>query len=120
MVFMKIELVQGDTSEMYRFQRKTSDDKVITTLPQKMWITFKETCNCDEHLFQKTLENGITYNETDNYYRFQIQSEDTAELPYGLYGFDIAILNEAGKKKTLLRDGILELLKHYTKKKNEV
>jgi hypothetical protein len=117
---MKIELVQGDTSSIYKFQRKNADGEAIITQPQKMWITFKDTCNCEDSLFQKTLDNGITYNTEDNYYRFQILSEDTAELPYGIYGFDIAILNEEGAKKTLLKAGVLEILKHYTKKANEV
>lgn len=117
---MKIELVQGDTSCIYKFQRRNANGEVIKTLPQKMWITFKDNYLIDEYLFQKTLENGITYNEEDNYYRFQILSEDTAKLPYEIYGFDIAILNEAGEKKTLLNNGTLEIVRHYTKKCNEV
>lgn len=117
----KIVLVQGDTSEIYKFQRKYGDGRVITTLPKKMWITFKKSCSCDEALFQKTLENGgIKYDETDNYYRFLLESDDTCKLAYGTYGFDIAILNEIGEKKTLLKDGELEIVKHYTKKCNEV
>jgi hypothetical protein len=117
---MKIKLVQGDASCIYKFKRKDADSKVISTRPQKMWITFKDTCACNDALFQKTLENGITYNEQDNYYRFQLLSEDTHNLAYGIYGFDIAIINESGEKKTLLTNGTLEILKHYTKKCNEV
>lgn len=117
---MEIQLVQGDTSKIYKFQRKNVDGEVIKTLPQKMWITFKKASDVDEHIFQKTLEDGITYNEEDNYYRFQIQSEDTADLPYKTYGFDIAILNELGEKKTLLEDGQLVIKDHYTAKVNEV
>lgn len=117
---MRIELVQGDTSKIYKFQRKTIDNQIIKTLPLKMWITFKNNYENKKALFQKTLENGITYSEEDNYYRFQIQAEDTEELFLGTYGFDIAIINEAGEKKTLLNNGVLELLSHYTKKENEV
>ena len=117
---MRIELVQGDTSCIYRFQRKTIDDKVITTKPKKMWITFKQKFSHEEPLFQKTLEDGIEYSEEDNYYRFKLLSEDTAELPFGLYGFDIAIINEEGEKKTLLNNGVLDIVEHYTKKCNEV
>ncbi len=116
----KIEIVQGDTSGVFKFQRKYDGGEVITTLPQKMWITFKNSCNCDDALFQKTLEDGITYSEEDNYYRFQLQSDDTCHMPYGTYGFDIAIINEDGKKKTLKKDGELEVVKHYTRKCNEV
>lgn len=117
---MKIEIVQGDTSKIYKFQRKNIDNEVIKTLPLKMWITFKYTYNDNEMLFQKTLENGIIYSEEDNYYRFQLLPEDTNNLAYGTYGFDIAILNESGEKKTLLNNGKLEVVHHYTKKENEV
>lgn len=117
----KIELVQGDTSKIYKFKRTLKGGSVITTLPLKMWITFKRSCSCDECLFQKTLADGsITYSETDNYYRFRLESEDTCNLPYDTYGFDIAIINEQGEKKTLKRDCELEIVKHYTKKCNEV
>lgn len=114
----KIELIQGDVSPIFKFQRKYSDGTVIPTLPQKMWITFKKNSNCNESLFQKTLEDGITFEE--GYYKFQLFSEDTYELNYGVYGFDIAIINEQGEKKTLLNDGELEIVRHYTKKRNEV
>lgn len=117
---MEIEIIQGDTSPVYKFQRKNADGKVITSTPQKMWITFKENTYTNEVLFQKTLEDGINYSEEDNYYRFNIKSEDTENMPYGMYGFDIAIINEEGEKKTLLNDGVFEVRKHYTKKQNEV
>lgn len=117
---MKIELVQGDTSKIYKFQRKNANGNVITSLPQKMWITFKNDYYNSESVFQKTLDNGIIYSEEDNYYKFQIEKEDTEKLKIGTYGFDIAIINESGDKKTLLNNGVLELLSHYTKKENEV
>jgi len=117
---MKIEIVQGDTSPVYKFQRKFENGTPITTLPKKMWITFKQSCACKESLFQKTLDNGITYNEEDHYYRFQLLPEDTCKLPYYTYGFDIAILNEDNEKKTLLKDGQLKIVEHYTHKCNEV
>lgn len=117
----KIELVQGDTSPIYKFQRQDENNNVIKTLPNKMWITFKSSCSCDTALFQKKLEdNSITYSEEDNYYRFQLTSDDTCKLRDGVYGFDIAIINEAGEKKTLLNDGELVIVHHYTKKCNEV
>ena len=117
---MKIELIQGDTSEIYKFQRKDGEGNVIKTLPSKMWITFKSSTRLTESVLQKTLENGISYSEEDNYYRFFLESSDTSDLSYGEYVFDIAILNEAGHKKTLLKDCILEITDHCTDKTNEV
>lgn len=116
----EIELVQGDTSPVYKFQRTDDKGGVITTLPQKMWVTFKKDYKSEKALIQKTLENGIEYNSDDNYYRFKLTPDDTANLCYGKYGFDIAILNENGDKITLLNDGTLKITEHYTRKNNEV
>ena len=117
---MKINVVKGDVSDTYRFKRTYDDGTVIKTSPEKMWITFKKGTWCDEALFQKTLEKGIKYSEEDNYYRFRLESEDTCDLDYGTYYFDIAIINELGEKKTLKNDCELEIGKHCTEKNNEV
>lgn len=117
----EIELIQGDDSPVYKFQRKDKHGNVITTLPKEMWITFKQSCCHEECLFQKKLSSGeITFDNTDNYYKFQILSDDTSSIPYGVYGFDIAIRNEQNRKITLLPEGQLIVVKHYTKKCNEV
>ena len=117
---MEIHLVQGDTSNVYKFQRKNAENEAIITTPKKMWLTCKDSYLNEEAVFQKTLEDGITYNEEDNYYRFQITSEESAKLECKTYGFEIAIINEIGEKKTILRDGKLHIVEHYTKKNNEV
>lgn len=116
----EIELVQGDTSEIYKFQRKDADGNVITTKAKKMWITFKKTTSCNDALFQKTLVDGIEFNAEDHYYRFKIKPEDTENLCCGVYGFDIKILNEKDDKRTLKTDGVLKIVEHYTHKQNEV
>lgn len=116
----EIEIVQGDSSPVFKFQRKESNDSVIKTLPKKMWITFKTDTKTEKALFQKSLGNGIEFSEVDNYYRFSLQPEDTANICYGTYGFDIAIIDENDNKITLLNNGILRIVSHYTKKCNEV
>ena len=117
---MKIEIIKGDVSDVYRFKRTYEDGSIIKTLPQKMWITFKKGTWCDDCLFQKTLGDGITYSEEDNYYRFRLESEDTCDLDYDTYYFDIAIINEQGEKKTLKNECELVVEKHCTEKCNEV
>lgn len=116
---MVIELIRGDTSDIYKFQRINADG-VIETKATKMWITFKRTTECKDALFQKTLENGISFSEEDYYYRFKLASDDTCNLEYGNYGFDIKIINESGETKTLLNHGVLRLVTNYTHKENEV
>lgn len=117
---MKIEVIQGDKSKVYKFQRKDDNDAVIETQPQKMWITFKRSIDDKDAVIQKTLTDGITYSTDDHYYRFSLDEEDTNGLECDVYGFDIAIKDENGDKKTLLVDGTLRIMPHYTDTSNEV
>lgn len=117
---MKIELIQGDASVIYKFQRKNLEGQAIETKCEKMWFTVKKSTIDDEPVIQKTLDDGITFDSNDFFYRFQIDEEDSEKLQIREYGFDIAIINEAGEKKTILNNGILKILDHYTKKENEV
>lgn len=116
---MIIEITQGDDSPIYKFQRKNLNQEIITTKAQNAYVTIKKNTYTKKYLFQKRLDDEtITFNESDNFYRFQIKSEDTQDLPYGKYKFDIAIKDENGDKKTL-KKGTLEVVEHCTFKENE-
>ena len=53
-----------------------------------------------EYEFQKSLDNGITYNSTTKKYIIEITSEDTKDLEYGYeYGYDITIYYDGDKPK---------------------
>ena len=119
-----IEIVRGDTSPIYKFRLKRKDEKgykvTITDVVSEAWFTVKRDCCDSEVVIQKKLsDGGITYNEEDNYYRFQILPEDTCSLNYGTYGFDIAVKFAENDKHTPLNAGLLTVKKHFTHKNNE-
>lgn len=114
-----MEITRGN-NKTFKFQRKREDESVITELPKQMYITFKNDEYEKDALFQKRLNNGtIEYSKSDNYYRFEIVPEDTDDLDYGNYFFDITIRNNHNKKITI-KKGYLAVTKSSTHKENEV
>ena len=114
---MIIKLIRGDTKKI-KFQRKTKNKVVITEKPDKMYFTVKKSYYHKDVLFQKKLDEDIIYNEQDNYYYLTIESNDTDELDYDKYVFDIEIINNNEKK--IIAIGELMLDKEVTFAKNEV
>lgn len=95
-----MEITRGD-NKTFKFQRKRKDGSIITDLPSKMFVTIKKDYSRFDFVIQKSLENKeITYNDTDNFYRFELVPEDTNDLLYGNYVYDIEI-TENSKVKTI-------------------
>lgn len=84
-----IGITRGDT-KVLKFQRK-NEDGVIETEAKELYFTVKENSNKQNYLFQKTLDNGITFNTEDFYYRITINPSDTDNLYYGIYQYDIEV-----------------------------
>lgn len=113
-----MEMTRGDTFE-FRFQRQTTDKQIITTKPDKMFFTVKNNTYLQKALIQKKLEdNTITFDEKTNYYHVTINPEDTNDLSYGDYSYDIEIIDK-GKVKTIAK-GILRITDEVTFASNEV
>lgn len=113
-----LQIIRGDT-KFYKFQRKKKHDRsIIADLPNDLYFTVKYSAEIEDVLFQKTLKNGITYNQDDNYYYITINPEDTNDLPYGTIVYDIEVIKN-GIKQTIAF-GEIEIAKEVTFASNEV
>ena len=112
-----MQITRGNTKYL-KFQRHYCDDEVITELPQNIYFSIKYDYNQDEFLIQKTLNNGIEYDTKDNYYYITINPDDTEDLPYGKYYFDIKVVDN-DYKNTIACDE-LEITERVTSANNEV
>ena len=110
-----MEMVRGDEFK-FKFKRETKTGETITERPEKMYITFKFNDENDA-LFQKTFDDGIEFD--GEYYHVTINPEDTNKLPFGEIAYDIEIIKDNGKPKTLKVDKI-EITKEVTYACNEV
>lgn len=107
-----LNIIRGDT-KFYKFQRvNKANDEVITTKPDEMYFTVKFDYNVEDVLFQKALDNGIKFDEENKYYYFVIKPEDTNNLPYGKYVYDIEVTE--GSKITTIAIGEINLNEEVT------
>lgn len=112
-----MEIIRGDT-ENFKFQRKNKSEEVIKTKPDFLFFTLKDSYYSKEYLFQKRLDKDIFYSEEDNYYRFTINPEDTDNLDYGSYVYDIEVIT--GDVVKTIAKGTLEIKEEVTFAENEV
>lgn len=106
-----MEFCKGNTFK-FRFKRKDILGNIITEKATNVWFTIKIDHYTNENLIQKTLEDGITFGE-DYYYHVVIKPEDTLNLNYGTYVYDIKIEAD-GEIYTLKKDGVVDILKIVT------
>ena len=65
-----------------------------------IFMTVKKSADNEEIIFQKSLTNGISYNEETRKYDIEIKSEDTSGLTMRKsYGYDITIYYDGDKPK---------------------
>lgn len=114
---MDFEFTRGDT-KVFKFKLVDNAGTELELAPSdKLYMTVKKSPNSKQVIFQKTIGNGIELGE-DGYYHVRIESDDTAELTYGTYGYDIEIKTDTGIVKTLII-GSITLTEEYTFKGDE-
>lgn len=110
-----MKITRGDY-KTFTFQRKNKNGEVIMEEPQKMYLTIKNNSYEGKALIQKTLDDGIEFE--NGVYRVIFLPEDTDNLSFGDYIYDIEIINN-GKPKTIKVDEFV-IDKEVTHKENEV
>ncbi len=107
----RLEMTRGDTLK-FKFQRKTENEEVIKEKVDKMYFTIKRNQETKKALIQKTSDHNITYDEVTGYYHVVIEPEDTDNLSYGKYYFDVEITKNDIVKTIIL--GTLQINKEVT------
>ncbi len=94
----KIEMPRGD-SRAFKFQRKYKDDNGnIQPVKQKadeVFFTVKKSYRDQEFLLQKKLSD-MSF-DTDYFYHFVIDPEDTNNINFGTYVYDIEVIQDGHK-----------------------
>lgn len=93
-----MELIRGDTGK-YKFRRRNADGNIIGTKADAIYFTIKKDAYTDDFVLQKTLED-MEFDE-DYYYHFTIAPEDTDDLDYGTYRYDIEVVQDGNKTTTV-------------------
>lgn len=88
-----IKFIRGDTY-LFKFQRKNLEGKPIIEKAQKMWFTVKKNYKKQDKMIQKTLADGNIIFDAESFYHIRIDHEDTTNLKYGKYVYDIQVEND--------------------------
>lgn len=115
-----IEFTRGDTF-MYGFHLVDSNKKPINfnVGDAEIYFTVKKNENISNVIFQKKFSTGDIKldEESDGFYYLTINADDTNELKYGQYGYDVTI--KTGEFVSTQIIGTITLTKEYTHKVNE-
>jgi hypothetical protein len=112
---MDIEFTRGDT-QVFKFQIKDGKENPIAlTSEDKLYFTVKQNSNSEEILLQKIYPENIEY--LDGYFTFIITSEDTSNLMYGTYNYDIEF--KSGDYVKTLGQGTITLTDEITFRSDE-
>lgn len=112
---MQISLPRGDIRNV-RFQVK--DGSEVYTDFTEIYFTVKKNYKTDEVLIQKKKSEGsITLDSQTGYFSFKLTPEDTNNLAYGTYVFDIELNKGDVIKQTSL--GELTITEEVTFSKDE-
>ena len=90
---MQIKMPRGDYRKV-KFQIKDKSGELANIDFKEIYITFKESTSTKEMLFQKRLSKGDIVKNDDGYYHFEILPEETDNLDYAPYYFDIELYND--------------------------
>ena len=115
---MKIEMPRGDYRPV-KFKIKNRDGTDFLLDVDEIFFTCKEGTYTKGFLFQKRLSRNEIKRTEDGYYHFEILPENTDNLTYQDYYFDIEIYNKAPLIKQT-KTGTLTLTKEITHVENEV
>ena len=113
-----IEFPRGDTFT-YGFHLVDSGKNPINMEEGQgeIYFTVKKNENTSDLIFQKKFSTGEIKLDKDGLYYLVINSDDTANLKYGTYGYDITL--KSGEFVSTQVIGTITLTKEYTHKVNE-
>lgn len=93
---------------------KNGEETIKLEEKDQIYMTVKRHANNKEVKIQKSLGNGITYNEETKKYEIEVNSEDTKQLEMDIpYGYDITIYYGGNKPKQKVI-GTIKIGKKYT------
>jgi len=113
---MHIEFARGDTHEQGFILKNKATGEPITDQYDEIYFTVKKYHTDEDYKFQKRLTlHGITYDDEGRYV-IHIAPDDTNELPFGTYEFDVEVVGP-NYKRTFY--GTMKLTKEVTHYYNE-
>lgn len=114
---MDLEFPRGDNQNLVIDLVDKQGRQIILGDDEMLYMTVKKNSRDKDYKFQKRLGNGIE-KRADGKYVISIFPEDTNDLDYGSYGYDIEL--KSGNVVKTLGIYTITLTEEYTHAGNEV
>lgn len=112
------KFTRGDTQLLKKFRLTDKNGNILNlTELDQLYFTLKKDAYSEGFIFQKKKNGGIILKE-DGYYHITIESDDTNDLDYGNYDYDIELKSTLYGVKTLIK-GTITLTEEITWKGDE-
>lgn len=113
---MDLEFVRGDTKPL-KFQIKDNNGNILKMdLDDELIFTIKKNYNTKKIILQKKISDGSIHYDS-GYYFITLTHEDTANLKYSTYVYDIQLMS--GEIVVTLILGTITLTEEVTHIENE-
>lgn len=110
------EFKRGDTKVLDKFRLLNADGEVLKLgTNDTLYFTVKKDANSKNVLIQKTTKDSGISLEDDGYYHIILDPEDTNDLDYGDYQYDIELKSIGSRTfvRTLV-EGVITLTEEIT------
>ncbi len=99
---MNIAMPRGDIRDFpFVVKQKINGEMVLYTGDfDDIYFTVKTNFTEKEYVFQKRLSNGSIVKDQDSVYHVVIEPQDTNNLTFGKYVYDIELINGSTVKQT--------------------
>ena len=113
-----IEFPRGDTFA-YGFHLVDKNKQPVDIIDNEteIYFTVKKNSNISDVIFQKKLSRDEIKNDGNGLYHTVINANDTNQLKYGTYGYDVTL--KSGEFVSTQIIGTITLTTEYTHKANE-
>lgn len=99
-----MKITRGDTYR-FKFQRKDGSGEAILSKANKLYFTVKEDYESEDALIQKTIDD-MDFDDETGYYSFTLEPNDTDNLKYGDYVYDIEV-KQNDYTKTIIKGNFI-------------
>ena len=107
--------VYRNTNNYFVFARKNAEGDTITSTPQELIFSVRESFGAEEYLFQKRMTTGDIVKRENGEWQISILPKDTENVTPGSYVCDVKVIDEHGLQFIVVAPSVFDVLDTVTR-----
>lgn len=115
-------VTRGDSASLsveIDVQKCRCSEPYYFTKGERLYFTVKKSTKTKDFLFQKVYDFDRDGSPDENTVVFKILPEDTENIPFGKYTYDVELITASKDKYTVIKPSLFEVLPEVTYSINE-